>query len=100
MALRKRMNSWKAGDAAYLALQHVQRGEQRGGAVALVIVGHRGAAPLLHRQARLAAVERLNLALHDERQHDRIRRRIDPRVRPMAGPRTGSEADDVVELVG
>ena len=31
--------------------QHVQRGEQGGGAVALVVVGHRAGATFLHRQA-------------------------------------------------
>ena len=45
-----------------LAVQHVERCEQRGGAVALVVVGHRSGAALLHRQARLGAVEGLDLA--------------------------------------
>ncbi len=45
-----------------LAFEHVEGGEQGGGAVALVIVGHRGAAPFLHRQPGLGAVERLDLA--------------------------------------
>jgi hypothetical protein len=48
----------------------------------------------------LGAIERLDLRFLIDRQHHRMRRRIDPRVRPMAGPRTGSEADDVVELGG
>lgn len=34
-----------------LAVQHVERREQRRGAVALVVVGHRAGAALLHRQA-------------------------------------------------
>src|SRR5207302_11025558 len=45
-----------------LAFQDIEGGEQSGGAVALVIVGHGGAAPLLHWQPGLSAVERLDLA--------------------------------------
>ena len=45
------------------AVEDVEGGEQGGGAVALVVVGHGAGAPLLHRQARLGAVERLDLAL-------------------------------------
>ena len=45
------------------AVEHVEGGEQRGRAVALVVVGHGPGPPLLHRQARLGAVERLDLAL-------------------------------------
>ena len=44
------------------AFKNIEGGEQGGGAVALVIVGHGGAAPLLHRQPGLGAVERLDLA--------------------------------------
>ena len=44
-------------------------------------------AALLHRQARLGAVERLDLALLVDRQHDGVGRRIDV------------EADDVAELL-
>ena len=49
-------------------------------------MGHRRAAALLHRQAGLGAVERLDLALFVDRQHHRVRRRID------------IEADDVAQL--
>ena len=69
------------------AVEHVERGEQRRGAVALVVVGHGAGAALLHRQARLGAVERLDLALLVDRQHDGMGRRID------------IEADDVAQLV-
>lgn len=41
-----------------LAGQHVQRGEQRGRAVPLIVVGHGAAPSRFHRQARLGAVER------------------------------------------
>ena len=43
------------------AVEHVEGGEQRGGAVALVVVGHGAGAALLHGQAGLGAVERLDL---------------------------------------
>jgi hypothetical protein len=38
--------------------------------MALVIVGHGAGADLLHRQPRLGAIQRLNLALLIDRQHD------------------------------
>ena len=63
------------------AVEDVQRGEQRGGAVPLVVVGHRAGAALLHRQAGLGAVERLDLALLVDREHDGVRRRVDDRAR-------------------
>ncbi len=70
-----------------LAGQHVQRGEERRGSVALVVVGHGPAAPLLQRQARLRAVKRLNLALLIDAQHHRMGGRAD--VKP----------DDIVQLL-
>src|SRR5436190_23579421 len=45
------------------AVKHVQGCEQRGCAMALVVVGHGTGTPLLHRQARLGTIERLDLAL-------------------------------------
>lgn len=53
----------------------------------LVVVGHGAEPSLLHRQAGLGAVERLDLALLVDRQHDGVSRRID------------IEADDVAQLV-
>ena len=47
--------------ADHRAVEHIERGEERSGAVTLVIVGHRPAAPLLQRQSRLRAIERLDL---------------------------------------
>jgi hypothetical protein len=44
------------------SIEEVERGEQRGRAVALVVMGHRPAFSGLERQARLRAVERLDLA--------------------------------------
>src|SRR5262245_66255118 len=46
-----------------LAVQHAESGEQGGGAVALVVVGHGAGAALLHGQSGLRAIERLDLAL-------------------------------------
>src|SRR6478672_3142206 len=43
------------------AIQCVEGGEQRGGAMPFVVVCHGAAAPLLHWQSRLATVERLDL---------------------------------------
>jgi hypothetical protein len=70
-----------------LAIEYVERGEQRGGAVALVIVGHSAGAAFLHRQAGLGAVECLDLALLVDREHDGVGRRINV------------EADHVAQLV-
>src|SRR5205085_8860097 len=54
-----------------LAVEHVERGEQGGGAVALA------GPPFLDRQARLGRVERLDLALLVDREHEGVGRRID-----------------------
>ena len=43
------------------ALKHIERGEQGGGAVALVVVCHRACTALFHRQSGLGAVEGLDL---------------------------------------
>ena len=45
------------------SVEDVERGEESGRAVALVVMGHRPAFSGLERQARLRAVERLDLAL-------------------------------------
>ena len=70
------------------AVEDVEGGEQRRGAVAFVIVGHRPGAARLHRQARLGAVERLDLALLVDREDNGMGGRIDV------------EANDVLELLG
>ena len=56
------------------ALQDVERGEQRGGAVALVVEGHGARLAALHRQARLGPVERLNLGFLVDREDHRMGR--------------------------
>jgi hypothetical protein len=70
------------------AIQDIEGGEQRGRSVPDVIVGHGAGPALLHRQARLGAVERLDLALLVDREHDRVRRRVE------------IESDDVAQLRG
>jgi dihydroxyacetone kinase len=74
--------------ADHAAVEHVEGGEQGGRAVALVVVRHGTGAAGLHRQARLGAVERLDLALLIDREHDGMRRRVD------------IEANDISELLG
>ncbi len=71
-----------------LAVEHVERREQGGGAVALVVVGHGAGSALLHRPARLGAVERLDLGLLVHRQDDGVFRRVD--IQP----------DHVLDLLG
>ena len=58
-------------------VEHVQGDKQRGGAAALIVVRHRTDATLLHRQARLSAIERLDLRFLVDREHDGVRRRVD-----------------------
>ena len=58
----------------------LQRGEQRGGAVALVVVGGLLGQPGPDGQDRLGAVERLDLGLLVDAEHDRVL---------AAGPGTG-----------
>jgi len=90
--LRKRINSRCRGAlhaaADDLAFEDVQGGEQGGGAVALVIVGHGGATSFLHRQTGLGAIEGLDLALLVEAEHHSVGGWID------------IEADHLFELLG
>jgi hypothetical protein len=58
-------------------IEDIQRGEQRGRTVPDIIVGHRPGPALLHRQARLGAVERLNLRLLVDRKHKAVGRRVE-----------------------
>ena len=59
-----------------LAFQHVQRREQTGGSVALVVVGHRPAASFFHRQPRLRPIQRLHLRLLIHAQDHCLVRRV------------------------
>lgn len=59
------------------AFEDVERGEQRGGAVTLVIMGHRAGTPLLYRQPGLRTVERSDLGFFVHTQHQRVLGRVD-----------------------
>ena len=69
------------------AVEDVEGGEQRGRAVAFVVVGHRSSTARLHRQAGLGAIKGLDLALLIDREDDGMGGRVD------------IEADDVAQLV-
>src|SRR5215471_18984804 len=58
------------------AVEQVERGEEGGSAVALVVMGHGPAAALLKRQPRLSPVQRLDLALLIDAEHDRVLGRV------------------------
>src|SRR5512133_2086930 len=60
-----------------LALEYVERGEDRRRAVSFVIVRHGRAPAVLQGQPRLGPIERLNLRLLVDREHYGMRRRID-----------------------
>ncbi len=68
------------------SVENIERGEQRRRAVPLVVMRHGSGAALRQRKAGLGAVERLNLALLINREHDGVRRRIDV------------QADDIAQL--
>jgi hypothetical protein len=70
--------------ADHLALDDIEGGEQRGRAMALVVVGHCASPPLLHRQPGLGSVERLDLRFLVDREHDRVRRWVDVKANDLA----------------
>jgi hypothetical protein len=65
-------------------VEDIQGGEQRCGSIAFVVVGHGAETPFLHGQARLAAVERLDLAFLIDRQNDGMGGRIDIKTNDIA----------------
>jgi hypothetical protein len=69
-----------------LAFQHIKRRKQRRDAVTLVVVCDGAGTSLLHRQPRLGAVQRLDLAFLIDRENDGVIGRVDV------------EADDLFEL--
>ena len=71
-----------------VAFEHVEGGEQGGGAVPFIVVGHGAASPFLQRQAWLGSVECLDLTFLVHGQHDGMLRRIDV------------EADDIAHFGG
>jgi hypothetical protein len=58
------------------AVKHVQGGKQSRCAVADIVMRHRPGAALFHRQARLGAVERLDLRFLVDGEHQAVRRRV------------------------
>jgi hypothetical protein len=78
------------------AFEYVERGEQSGGAMAFVVVGHGAAAALLDRQAWLGAIERLDLALLVERKHHGMGRGINVEAHHI--PELGREVGVVGQL--
>src|SRR5271170_7132824 len=79
-------------------VEQVEGRKQGCRAVADIIVGHRPGAPALHRQARLSTVERLDLALLIDREHQAVRRRVD--VKSDHVMHLGSELRVTAELKG
>jgi hypothetical protein len=71
-----------------LAFEDIEGGEQGGRAVTLIVMRHGPGAALLHRQAGLGTVERLDLGLFVDAEHQGVGGRID------------IEADDVAHLGG
>lgn len=82
--------------ADHRAVEHIEGGEQGGRAVALVIMGHGAEPPLLHRQARLSSVERLDLALFVEGQDDGVAGWVDVEANDIA--QLGDEVRIIREL--
>src|SRR3984893_4514308 len=60
-----------------LAFEYVESSKQSCCAVAFVVVGHGPCTALLHRQAGLSAIERLDLRLFIDREDDGMGGRID-----------------------
>ena len=69
-------------------IKNIQRGKERRRTMALVVMGHRSAFSRLERQARLSAVERLDLAFLVDGDDDSVSRRIHVK------------ANDVFDLLG
>jgi len=59
------------------AFEDIERRKQRRGAVSLVVMRHRAGAAAFHRQPRLRALQRLNLAFLVHAEDQRLLRRID-----------------------
>ena len=69
------------------AIEDIEGSKQRRGAVPFVVMRHCAGAARFHRQARLGAVERLDLALFVDREDHRMSGRVDV------------EADNVLEFL-
>ena len=68
----------------HFAIEHVEGGEQGGGAVAIIIVRYAFEVTQAHRQQRLGPLQRLHLALLVYAQHQRIVRRIELQAHDVA----------------
>ena len=82
----------------HLAVEHVERGEQGGGAVALVVVGHGRQRPFLIGSPGWVRSSAWIWRLLVDREHDGVRRRVD--VQPDDGAQLLGEARVVGELEG
>ena len=81
-----------------LAFQYVEGGEQGGRAMALVIMGHSFGAAFLQGQARLGAIQGLDLRFLIDAKHDGVGGRIDIEAGDVAD--LGGELRIVGELEG
>ena len=77
-------------------VEDVQGGEQRCCSIAFVVMGHGAETPFLHRQSRLGAVQRLDLAFLIDGQDDGVGGRID--VKPNNITQFSDEVRVVREL--
>ena len=66
------MTMTRHASANRYTLQNIKSREQRGRAIALVIMRHGPGAPLLQRQAWLRAIKRLNLAFLVNTKYQRV----------------------------
>lgn len=60
----------------HFAVQNIQGGEERRGAMAFIVVGESAATAGLHRQSRLGSIQRLDLTLFIHAQNERLLGRI------------------------
>ena len=56
----------------HFAIEHVERREQSGGAMAVIVMGYSFGVAQAQRQHRLGALQRLHLALLVDTQHQRL----------------------------
>ena len=75
------MAVWVRAPLGDLAIRNVQRCVQVDDAVTLVVVRVASGASFAKRQRKLRTLERLNLRLLVDAQHDRVLRRVDAQTR-------------------
>src|SRR5258706_9126829 len=86
--------------ADHLTFEHVEGSKERGGTVTLVVMGHGAGAALLHRQAWLGTVQRLDLALLIDGQNHGMGRRGDIEGDDVAPPCRGMRGVRELERAG